>query len=489
MRKIIINIILGSFNCCSLFAQIDFNKHHNTGKGDLYGSILEYNNYYYLSGKNFNASGFGKKYLSKVDMNGDTVFIKGFGTDSAKYYDGTSKNLIHLNNKFYQAGCKIDYTNNLTVPILLITNENGDSLKMLEFYGYDSAVFQTLILDRYGDLLLAGSIAISDGTWQFFLMKTDSLGNIKWTNQYGGVGFEEAYSIDTTIDGNYIMSGFTDSYGSGAWDVYVVKVDSGGVFQWQKYFGSTSNDAGWVKSLDNGQYLIFGGNYVVGYSNQKAFVRKINSNGNLIWHKNFINLTSSSEPFWSMAFDTINNSFIFGGMMFDALINSGNPVGYFVRTDTSGNQIFYRTYKISDNDNYLNDVIISSDNHIVACGYAFPDGAGVLTEDGWIIKLDSVGCLVNGCNLDVDEEKQSENAFIIYPNPNNGVFTIESSSTNFINEKIQFTVYDIMGKEVYSIELKNQIQNTVQINLPGAYYFGVLKLDGNILQTFKVVIE
>ena len=54
-------------------------------------------------------------------------------------------------------------------------------------------------------------------------LKTDSDGNILWTSTWGGANYEAGRSIIETSDGAYIIVGTTGSFGSGGYDVYLVK--------------------------------------------------------------------------------------------------------------------------------------------------------------------------------------------------------------------------------------------------------------------------
>jgi len=57
-----------------------------------------------------------------------------------------------------------------------------------------------------------------------FLVKTDSEGNSIWKKHIGGAGDDHGESIKTTADGGYIVAGYTDSFGAGENDVYLVKI-------------------------------------------------------------------------------------------------------------------------------------------------------------------------------------------------------------------------------------------------------------------------
>ena len=68
----------------------------------------------------------------------------------------------------------------------------------------------------------------SHGGRDVYLIKTDSEGNEEWAKLIGGAGYDEGHSVHQTFDGGYIITGFTDSYGNGENDVYLIKTDGDG---------------------------------------------------------------------------------------------------------------------------------------------------------------------------------------------------------------------------------------------------------------------
>jgi hypothetical protein len=74
--------------------------------------------------------------------------------------------------------------------------------------------------------LLTGE-EVSRGT--FWLVKTDALGNMEWNESYGGTELDSASSLVATSDGGYAITGRTDSFGAGSGDVWLIKTDEMGV--------------------------------------------------------------------------------------------------------------------------------------------------------------------------------------------------------------------------------------------------------------------
>lgn len=93
----------------------------------------------------------------------------------------------------------------------------------------------------------------------FYLIKTDELGNKLWEKNYGGTGNDEGAAILQTTDGGYIIVGHTDSEGAGLQDIMLLKTDNGGNLVWKKIFGGTGIDlASSVQQTTDGGYIISG---------------------------------------------------------------------------------------------------------------------------------------------------------------------------------------------------------------------------------------
>ncbi|MEO5572206.1 MAG: hypothetical protein ABIT08_12530 [Bacteroidia bacterium] len=121
------------------------------------------------------------------------------------------------------------------------------------------------------------------GNWDYWMVKTDAFGNIQWENTIGGNGWDWPYSIQQTTDGGYILGGFSDSNisgdktenSNGGYDYWIVKTDSAGNIQWQNTIGGSGYD--FLYSI---QQTTDGGYILGGFSNSNISGDKTeNSNG------------------------------------------------------------------------------------------------------------------------------------------------------------------------------------------------------------------
>jgi hypothetical protein len=61
-----------------------------------------------------------------------------------------------------------------------------------------------------------------------WILKLNANGEIEWQKTYGGAGFDLAHTIGQTEDGGYVVGGWTDSFGAGNGDMWILKLDANG---------------------------------------------------------------------------------------------------------------------------------------------------------------------------------------------------------------------------------------------------------------------
>lgn len=130
----------------------------------------------------------------------------------------------------------------------------------------------------------------------FWVFRLDAVGNMQWGKTYGGAGSEQAWSVDLTRDGGYVVAGGTTSFGAGGADFWVLKLDATGNALWQKTYGGAGDDGGEgdyeefvvrVLEDEDGNYVLASETFSFGAGNGDIWVIKLKPDGTLLWQKTY----------------------------------------------------------------------------------------------------------------------------------------------------------------------------------------------------------
>lgn len=178
-----------------------------------------------------------------------------------------------------------------TSSYIVRTGTDGTQL-WYKSYAFESSVYDIInaaSTTQDGGLIFTGNTRSPNGSGgdDIFLMKTDSAGEVKWSKTYGGLGDESAYVIQQTNDKGYIFGGKTTSFkevGSFDSDFYLLKTDSLGNLEWSKTYGNsstgTSESIASIVTTTDGGYALSGNTGIgkIGYN--AAYIIKTDALGN-----------------------------------------------------------------------------------------------------------------------------------------------------------------------------------------------------------------
>jgi hypothetical protein len=169
---------------------------------------------------------------------------------------------------------------------LLVKTDSSGNLQWNKTYGGNAnSVEQT----SDGGYIVAGCIVTGAkpywaGSDDFWVVKTDSSGNQEWNKTYGGPYTDVANSVQQTSDGGYIIAGYTDLAGFDNYDYWLVKIDPLGNQQWNKtYAEGVRNEAYSVQQTPDGGYVVLGNARSDGWFG--VWLVKTNSSGSVQWDK------------------------------------------------------------------------------------------------------------------------------------------------------------------------------------------------------------
>jgi len=270
--------------------------------------------------------------------------------------------------------------------VALFTQSAYAQVRFARTYGGtfdDMAYFVRLTSD--GGYIVAG-IRWSSSTVSFdaFLIKTSSLGNLQWVRTYGGTSWDEARSVQQTSDGGYIVAGWTESFGLGLRDVLLIKTDANGNVQWAKIYGGIYDDRAYsVQQTSDGGYIVAGATESFGAGSYDVFLIKTDANGNVQWAKTYGG--TGTERAFSVQ-QTSDGGYIVAGQT--TSFGAGYNDVFLIKTDANGNVQWAKTYG-GTNDDWASSVQQTSDGGYILAGWTTSFGAG--WRDIFLIKTDANG--------------------------------------------------------------------------------------------------
>jgi uncharacterized delta-60 repeat protein len=227
-----------------------------------------------------------------------------------------------------------------------------------------------------GGYIVGGSVVISG--WEIWVLKLSSNGDIEWQKSYdGGYRFDKAYSIQQTSDGGYIVAG---RIGENIYvlDIWILKLASDGTIEWQKtYGGSQPEEAFSIQQTNDGGYLVAGYTESFGAGSQDLWILKLNSAGDIEWQKTY----GGSERAYSIQ-QTSDGGYVVAGF--------GSGDFLVLKLSSDGTIEWQKTYGEYNVDE-AHSIQQTSDGGYIVAGKTRSFGAG--NEDIWVLKLSSDGTI------------------------------------------------------------------------------------------------
>ncbi|MBK7682751.1 MAG: T9SS type A sorting domain-containing protein [Bacteroidetes bacterium] len=310
----------------------------------------------------------------------------------------------------------------------------------------------------------ADKISAPFGDFDFWWVKLDTLGNFILEKTLGGLLGDNCFGMTPTTDNGVIMAGYSNSPVSftktqpsqGLYDYWVLKVDSVGRKIWDKTIGGQGDDYAFsvcsMPGLNNG--YVVGGFSFSGISGNKSeanrgqddfWAIRITTLGNVVWDKTF---GGDLEDELSRVMISRQNEILLSGTSYSNLsgdkteMNLGAEQTWMVLCDTSGNKILDKTFFTTGHDEY-GQVISDFQGCYTSINYTISDTGGYRTfnnnggGDIWISKV----CPFSVGVEEVRSEKQSMSAFY-----NNSTGMLEVTTNGPSSNNSIFQIYSVNGQ-------------------------------------------
>jgi len=270
---------------------------HSSGMNRMPGWNRIYGNGYVSSivqteDDGFVLAGSGSTYSSnfvRVDAWGNLLREVDYGINNGGVIEAVIKT---VDNGFALVGSRSWFSpdGSLLQGMLVIkTDSNGNVQWNRTYGGSDTEWGNSLIQAGDGGFVIAGDTkSFGAGSYDAWLVKTDSQGIVQWNKTYGGTDLDSAQSVIQTSDGGYALGGLTFSFGKGLRDFWLIKTDSEGNMQWNKTYGGSEDDIElcMIGTLDSG-FLMSGTTRSFGVSGYVFWLVKADARGSMDWNQTY----------------------------------------------------------------------------------------------------------------------------------------------------------------------------------------------------------
>ncbi len=322
-------------------------------------------------------AGYSDCWLVKTDTSGTEEWSRTFGGSA---YDHCYSVQQTTDGGYILGGSTYSYGAGDRDFWLLKMDANGDTLWTRTFGGSSDDYCHSVQQTTDGGYILGGRThSYGAGSADFWLVKTDVSGTEEWSNTFGGGGSDWFWSVQQTSDGGYILGGETRSYGAGWDDFWLVKTDSNGDSLWSRTFGGSSYDGCYsIQQATDGGYILGGYTESYGAGHRDFWLVKTDATGTEEWSRTFGG--SSHEECQSVQ-QTSGGGYILGG--YTESYGAGSDDFWLVKTDSNGDSLWSRTFGGSGWDNCFSVQQTSGGGYILG-GNTSSYGAG--TDDFWLVK-------------------------------------------------------------------------------------------------------
>lgn len=237
----------------------------------------------------------------------------------------------------------------------------------------DDKAFDIIHTQDSGYLIIGSTSSFDFDNSQMYFLKLDSTGTIQWSKSHGGSNQEAGHSVIQTQDGGYLGVGFTNSWGSGGFDLLLVKLDNQGNTEYESYFGGIDWDFGWdVIEQSTNIFVIAGETQSFGSGGKDAWIVRYDANNDIFdWNKTLG--LSGTDDYKSLTLDHTGGFYAAGRGVQSGKTDEDVMI---TRYDMSGDTMWNKYYGDTSQD-YANDILWFSDSSIVFTGCSFIQDTGV----------------------------------------------------------------------------------------------------------------
>jgi len=467
---------------------------------------------------NLTAAGAQDFVIEKLDNNGNFIFCK---VVSGPFSDIISNLNLDSSGNIYSTGwftgsntdfdpgaASFPLTASGADAFIWKLDPNGNFIWAKKIGGSGNDGAHGLDIDQLGNVLVSGDFANTTdfdpgaGTYNItpygssdaFVLKLNSNGDFTWAIRIGGILSDLAYRVSCDLNGNVCIGGnfngtadFDPGNGTfnitsqGQNDVFLMKVDVAGNFQWAKAIGGSGQDGITdITSEASGHFYVSGvfqntvdldpGPSTSTFSSSgldDSFYSLFDPNGNQVWVKTL------------------------GGSGNDAISQTIGYQGSIYLTGAFSNSVDFDPNSGVQNStsNGLQDAFILKLNSN-SCTYTFYDTVTVYHYDTVTVYTTVTDTLIINTSVTGINPPNNVNTIKVFPNPASTHITIDYGNFAIMNG-YQLQIKNSLGQQMFQTAI-NQQSNYISLASwtgNGIYFVHIIDPQGNTIDIRKIVIQ
>jgi hypothetical protein len=390
-------------------------------------------------------------FLICIDQNGDSLWTKTFGgPNDDEAFDIKQT----LSENYIIAGWSSSYGSGLRDAYLIHVSGTGDTIWTRTYGGAARDIAFGVYPTADGGFVFSGETRSSgNGQSDLYLAKANNQGDSLWAKTYGGSQQDFGYSVLETADSGLIAVGFTESFGSGMGDAYIVRTDASGDSIWAKTFGGSLDERAYkIQHASDGGFIITGYSASTGAGGNDVYVVKMDENGDSIWTRTY---GGTQDDYGYDIKVCANGGYVITGKT--RSFGSGNEDLYLLRITQDGDTIWTQTFGGSSDD-AGSSIAVMPDSGLLIAGETYSYGAG--GYDVWLLRMEPVtGIAQHARNWELGTEKWKLTAT---PDPFSSEVRIQISGVRKdlsdicpLSSDPHLQIYGISGRLIRSLSIPN----------------------------------
>ena len=320
--------------------------------------------------------------ISIIQAQVDTLWTKTFGGNG---YDCGQSVQQTTDEGFIITGYTESFGVGLDDVWLIKTNVSGDTLWTKTFGGGSEDIGYSVRQTLDGGFIITGyTLSFGAGMYDVWLIKTDASGDTLWTKTFGGTNDDFGIAVQQTSDEGYVIMGYTDLIGNGLYDIWLIKTDDTGDTLWTRTYGANEDEKGYsVQQTEDEGYILVGYTTSFGVGSADVWLIKTNSSGDTLWTKSFGGVYDE----WGYSVQqTSDKGYIITG--FTISFGAGLYDVWLIKTNDAGDTLWTKTYGANGEEQGYCVQQTLDEGYIIT---GFKRTLGINNTNIWLIKTDGSG--------------------------------------------------------------------------------------------------